>query len=381
MKLSHKIQKDEYTEYVCDTFDIQDRDTVSTEIHELKDDLESFEWSVGVIVGNSGCGKSSILKTIGTLKDFEFDLQKSLISNFDWLSPKDAACLLTSIGLSSVPTWLRPFGLLSNGEQYRAKLAMSVAKAESGEIILIDEFTSVVDRDVAKAMSFALQKYIRRQGKQIVLASCHFDILDWLMPDWVFSPEKGGALERGDYLRQGRPSIELQVSRVESEVWDVFKKHHYLTSSVNPSCKFILFEWDGKPVGIVAAINQPRKGCPEGYSLSRTVILPDFQGIGLGVKLSEFVAGVIKNEGGKVYTKTINPALGIHRNTSPSWRGPLKNGKTGNINDDNAKNRFKRSSYCHEYVGDGMPGFSALLLPITEMRKEQKEYLKIEKYL
>jgi ABC-type ATPase with predicted acetyltransferase domain len=106
------------------------------------------------------------------------------------------------MGLSSVPSWLRPYSQLSNGEQYRASLAYKVSKARDGDMILIDEYTSVVDRTVAKAMSYSLQKYIRRTGKKIILASCHFDILEWLMPDWIINLQKGGALEECDYLRQ-----------------------------------------------------------------------------------------------------------------------------------------------------------------------------------
>ena len=90
--------------------------------------------------------------------------------------------------------------------------------------------------------------------------------------------------------------------------------------------------------------------------------------MGLGVKISEFAAAIVKNEGGKIYTKTINPALGIYRNKSENWRGTLKNGKTGNTNDDNAKNRKTRLSYCHEYIGDAISGYEDLLLPISEMR-------------
>lgn len=331
---------------------------------------KTFDWNIGLILGGSGSGKTTILKKCGQLKKVEFDQYKPLISNFDWLEPKDATLVLTSMGLSSVPTWLRSFHTLSNGEQYRATLAYLVASAKDGEVILVDEYTSVVDRDVAKAMSFALQKYIRRENKRIILASCHYDILEWLMPDWTCSPQKGGALERCDYLRQGRPQITLQVSRVEVETWDLFKKHHYLTEEVNKSCKFLLFEWNDKPIGIVAIINQPRKGCPNGFAISRIVIMPDFQGMGLGVKLSEFCGGLIRNMSGLCFIKTVNPALGEYFNKSKNWRPTLKNGKVGNTNDDNAKNRKTRLSYCHEYIGASISGYEDLLLPISEMRNK-----------
>ena len=155
------------------------------------DEIDNFDWNIGIVVGGSGSGKTTILNQLGETKKIKFHREKSLISNFDWLDPKEASKLLTSMGLSSVPTWLRPFHLLSNGEQYRATMAYLVGSAKEGETIFVDEFTSVVNRDVAKAMSNSIQKYIRRTDKKIVLASCHYDIMDWLQPDWVYSPTNG----------------------------------------------------------------------------------------------------------------------------------------------------------------------------------------------
>ena len=374
IKLVSEIVNDKYTQHVYNKFDIQDSEKTEVVVNFDFTPIKGKEWNIGVVYGSSGCGKTTILKALGNLTTSEFDHKKALISNFDFIEPSEAARVLTSMGLSSVPTWLRPFSALSNGEQYRAELAYKVAKAEDGEVILVDEFTSVVDRDVAKAMSFALQKYIRKTNKKIVLASCHYDIMEWLMPDWTCSPQKGGVLERGEWLRQGRPQIELQVSRVESDTWNFFKKHHYLTEKVNKSCKFFLFEWNDKPVGICAVINQPRKGCPNGFALSRTVVLPDFQGMGIGSKISEFCASMFVGIGGKVYTKTINPALGEYRNRSDKFRPTAQNGKVRKLKDDTdkkARNRLTRASYCHEYIGEGISGYEELLKPIKEMRADK----------
>jgi ABC-type lipoprotein export system ATPase subunit/GNAT superfamily N-acetyltransferase len=373
IKLKSSIKNDDYTKYVYDAFDIQNKEETEVEVSFNLSEAKDFDWNIGVIYGSSGSGKTTILKRMGELSKSNFDLEKPLISNFDWLEPKDATLLLTSMGLSSVPTWLRPFHLLSNGEQYRAELAYKVGKAKDNEVVLVDEYTSVVDRDVAKAMSFALQKYIRRTNKRIILASCHYDIMEWLMPDWTCSPQKNeGSLERGQWLRQGRPKIELQISRVESDTWNFFKKHHYLTEEVNKSCKFFLLEWNDKPVGICAVINQPRKGCPNGFALSRTVVLPDFQGMGIGSKISEFCASMFVGIGGKVYTKTVNPALGEYRNKSDKFRPTAQNGKVRKLKDDTdkkARNRLTRASYCHEYIGQGISGYEELLKPIKEMRE------------
>jgi ABC-type lipoprotein export system ATPase subunit/GNAT superfamily N-acetyltransferase len=376
IELKSKILNDKYTEYVYENFDIQNREetifSLSVDLKEAK----TFKWNIGLIIGGSGSGKTSILKKMGDVKKVVFDENKPLISNFDWMEPCDAALLLTSIGLSSVPTWLKPFNVLSNGEQYRATLAYLISSAKDGELILVDEYTSVVDRDVAKAMSYALQKYVRRTDKRIILASCHYDILEWLMPDWICSPEKGGTLERCDYLRRGRPQIELQISRVEAQTWDIFKKHHYLTDTLNKSCQCFLFEWNNKPVAFVAVINFPSGTIKNAFRLSRTVVLPDYQGLGIGSKISEFCSAIFKNKDGRIFTKTVNPALGIHRDNSPNWKKSSKHGKKRDKIADiqsNIQNKSwavkSRVSYCHEYVGDPIEGYEELLLPINDLRK------------
>ena len=374
IKLKSEIRNDKYTEHIYNTFDIQDQNITEVEVSYNLGEAKAFDWNIGVIYGGSGSGKTTILKKMGQLSVSNFDHQKPLISNFDWLTPEEASMLLTSMGLSSVPTWLRPFHLLSNGEQYRADLAYKVAKANHNDVILIDEYTSVVDRDVAKAMSFSLQKYIRRSGKRIILASCHYDIMEWLMPDWTCSPQKGGALERGDWLRQGRPKIELQVSRVEYDAWNVFKKHHYLTEKAPKSCMFFLFEWCEKPVAIVACSKLPSGTVKGAYRLNRTVVLPDFQGMGIGSKVSEFICSALK---GRVYTKTVNPALGEYRSKSSKWRATSKNGKVlRGQNKELGQNIWstkKRASYCYEYVGEPNHNFDELLKPIKEMRDFKKK--------
>jgi ABC-type lipoprotein export system ATPase subunit/GNAT superfamily N-acetyltransferase len=375
IKLTNEIINDEFTKYVYDKFDIQDQNKTTVNVQFDLTPIKGKQWNIGVIYGSSGCGKTTILKALGKIEETTFDHKKALISNFDFMDPEDAARVLTSMGLSSVPTWLRPFHTLSNGEQYRAALAMKVAKAKDGEIILIDEFTSVVDREVAKAMSFALQKYVRKHSKKIVLASCHFDIMEWLMPDWTVSPQKdGGVLKQHDCRLKRRPNIKLQVHRVEHGAWDIFKKHHYLTENVSKSCKFFLFTWNDRPVGMCAVIAQPSGQFKKGVRGSRTVVLPDFQGLGIGTAISNFCAGIYDNDGYRYYTKTIHPAIGEYRNrTTDIWAATAANGKSargmGNMKEWNV---MTRPSYCHRYVGPSIEGYSELLLPVGEMRKRKK---------
>lgn len=381
IELKSKIKKDKYTEYIYNTLDVQESEESIVEVEFNLGEAKNFDWNIGVIYGGSGSGKSTILKRMGEIKEPIFDNEKPLISNFDWLEPKEASFLLTSIGLSSIPTWLRPFRTLSNGEQYRSKVAYLIGKAKDNEVVLIDEFTSVVDRDVAKAMSYSMQKYLRRNNKRVIVASCHYDIMEWLTPDWTCSPKKnGGVLERGQWLRQSRPNIELQVSRVESSTWDLFKEHHYMSDKSNKSYVYLLFSWNKKPISIAVVGRQVGRGVGLAYRDSRIVVLPDFQGMGLGSSISNFLGGVFRDIGSRYFTKTIHPALGEYRNNSDKWKPTAFNGKvrkqSGATNNKYTSIKI-RASYCHEYIGGSISGYSELLKPIKEMRDNKNKQIKL----
>jgi ABC-type ATPase with predicted acetyltransferase domain len=142
-------------------------------------------FKIGVIVGSSGSGKSTLLKNFGIEESPEWDATKSIVSHFE--SPDEAINKLSAVGLNTIPSWYKPYHVLSNGEKFRADLAR---KLKSHAVI--DEFTSVVDRNVAKAASVSLSKYAKNNDiTNIVLATCHRDILEWLEPDWVIDTDTG----------------------------------------------------------------------------------------------------------------------------------------------------------------------------------------------
>lgn len=60
------------------------------------------------------------------------------------------------------------------------------ALLSKNDIIIFDEFTSVVDRIVAQVSSYALQKNIRKQNKKFIAITCHYDVLERLEPDRIF---------------------------------------------------------------------------------------------------------------------------------------------------------------------------------------------------
>jgi ABC-type lipoprotein export system ATPase subunit/GNAT superfamily N-acetyltransferase len=349
INLTHKINNDKYTEYIYEAFDIQNKEESNVIVEANLEHLPK-QWNIGVVYGGSGTGKTTILKNYfkKEMDKSYFDNSKSLISNFDWLEPKEATFLLSAMGLSSVPTWLRPFNTLSNGEQYRANLAYIVGSAKENEVILIDEYTSVVDRDVAKAMSNALQKYIRRTNKKIVLASCHFDIMEWLQPDWIYSPSKG-RLEIAPSLRQ--PKIELSIVRCRYETWSLFKQHHYLTDELNKAAINYLILWNDAPIGFVGVLPFPGVGDEKTRRISRIVVLPDFQGLGLGKKILNYISSLYAADKSTMYIRTMSPALGLALANDKNWIATSSNLKIPG-QDSNGRKMIERPSYSYKFIGE-----------------------------
>ena len=370
--LKSNVNRDEYTDYIQEHFDLSVGDVAEVHIPNNLHLSRLGDWNIGVICGASGSGKSTILRSLGEIKDVEFDNSKPLISNFAPMTPQEASSILCAMGLASVPTWIRPYSSLSNGEKYRAEVAKRISSEIGGGIILVDEYTSVVDRNVAKSMSNALQKYIRREKKQIILATCHYDILEWLQPDWIYDLNKGGVLEKGDCLRQ-RPQISLQVYRTEPDTWQLFKKHHYMTQEMNHSAMCFCFTWENQLVAFASILPQLGKGVGKAMRMSRLVILPDFQGLGLGGKILDFMGGICLANGYKFYIKTVNPRMGYHLEHSDKWKPTNHNGKLRT--EKKVVNKYGcllvRPSYCFRYIGEGIEGYNDLMQNVDKMRYDK----------
>ena len=148
------------------------------------------KWNIGLIVGASGTGKTTIAKEIFNdcfVNNFEYT-HKSVIDDM----PKNVSIdeiekMFYSVGFGSVPSWLKPYNVLSNGEKMRVDLARALLEKDK---ICFDEFTSVVDRNVAQTACIAINKAIKKQNKQFIAISCHYDIIEWLQPDWIFDTNK-----------------------------------------------------------------------------------------------------------------------------------------------------------------------------------------------
>jgi ABC-type lipoprotein export system ATPase subunit/GNAT superfamily N-acetyltransferase len=306
------------TSKVSSMFDVQVTDKLRKE-WDVDLPLEEKPWQVGLIVGASGSGKSTLANRIWPDRvhsGFEWSAS-SLLDDFSKdLEVKEITEALSKVGFSSPPQWLLPYSALSTGQKFRVELARCLL--EYKDTFVFDEFTSVVDRQVAQIGAFAFQKAVRKSNRQVVAVTCHYDVESWLEPDWVFDVStntfKWGGLRR--------PRLELEICRVHYSAWNLFKEHHYLTAEISKSAICFVGLLDGRPVVFDAwlpFVGRTRDG-KNAMRGSRTVCLPDFQGLGLGNALFSTLASMWAGLGYRVFSGTAHPAEINKRMSSGHWR-------------------------------------------------------------
>lgn len=313
-------------------FDIPHADESVVEIPNNVPNLDTTEWNIGLIVGPSGCGKTTVAReSFGSLLDQEMEWphDRSCVDAFpEEMGIRDVTQLLSSVGFSSPPAWLRPYDVLSNGEKFRVTIARLLA--EHPDLAVVDEFTSVVDRTVAQIGSAAIARTVRNRGQRFVAVSCHYDVEEWLQPDWVYQPDSGTFTWRSV---QPRPRIELEIFRSNASAWRLFSHHHYLSHTLNRSARVYVARVNGNAAGMTAVLPFPHPSYRNTFRLSRTVVLPDYQGIGLGNVLSSEVAANYRRMGRRVIATLSHPALIRARMASPDWvctRAPSRAGLSRN---------------------------------------------------
>ena len=279
--------------------------------------IEDISWNIGLIVGASGSGKTTIAKEV--FKDFKlFDKfewsAKAVIDDFaENLSAIQITDSLNKVGFSSPPDWLKPFAVLSNGQKMRAELARLIL--ETNEPIIYDEFTSVVDRQVAQIGSAAIQKYIRKENKQFIAVSCHYDIEEWLEPDWVYD-----ANEKQFYRRLlRRPEIKIDIRKAQQNEWELFKEFHYLDAAHNKAAHKYIAEINGEPVAWCSFLHFPHPKVKNVKRVHRIVVKPDYQGIGVGGKFMSELAKDYKNAGMRIRLVTSAPSFIHGLSASKNW--------------------------------------------------------------
>ena len=153
--------------------------------------IEGESWNVGLIVGGSGTGKSTIAKQVfpeAYISGYEYSAPAVIDDMPKSKSVKEIERVFTSVGFATPPSWLKPYAVLSNGEKMRVDLARAIL--EDNDTVVFDEFTSVVNREVAKTASYAISKAVKKINKKFIAVSCHKDITEWLEPDWIYDTDE-----------------------------------------------------------------------------------------------------------------------------------------------------------------------------------------------
>lgn len=346
--LTSVVEMDSLTQDLVRPFDYETDGCSEFFQYEVPPELLSEDFNLGVIVGASGTGKTTMLAQFGTHHTPTWG-RRSIASHFE--DADDANERLSAAGLMSVPEWVKPYRALSNGQRFRADLARSLH-----DEAVLDEFTSVVDRNVAKAASASMARYIRHNDVQrVVIATCHRDVLEFLEPDWVIDTDKG-QYAVGRWLR--RPRLVLDVHACDPSLWWRFAPYHYLSESLNKASQCYMALWDGDLVAFASVMTYPSGTVKNAYRLHRLVVHPDYQGLGMGMSLSDGLAEYYHRNGKRFFVKTAHPRLGGYNDNSPLWRPTSKNHMRrndavkaeGRTRWDMNKDRW---TYSHEYIGEG----------------------------
>ena len=325
--VSCRVQESFRVAQVAGMFDVPlSRRTSESFRAELPEQNEA--WQIGLITGPSGSGKSSVVAEAfsGALRHPpRWRRDAAVIDHFQRLNMKAVIHLLTSLGLGSPTAWIKPYRVLSAGQKFRCDLARVLAPSSTAPpapavcdrpLIVQDEFTSCLDRRVAKMCAMALSGSIRsgRIGCRFVAVTCHDDISRWLAPDWVLDMADG----RLDRRRLRRPAIHIRVVRCRRAAWTLFAKHHYLSGELAPPARCYLAVWNEQPVAFCATL--PLVARRDRRRITRLVTLPDFQGLGIASRLMVAVAELHRAEGHRLSITTSHPAVIAHCRSNARWR-------------------------------------------------------------
>jgi ABC-type ATPase involved in cell division len=305
--------------------------------------LEKKPWSVGLIVGPSGSGKSTLARELfgeQVIDELVWDDDAAIIDEFPReLGIKEVTGQLSSVGLNTVPAWLRPYRTLSTGEKFRATVARALAE-HPNELVVIDEFTSTVDRQVAKVACHAVQKATRRSTRQLIAVTCHFDVIDWLQPDWVYQPD-------GDVFNwrclQRHPELVVDIYPVDKAVWAAFRQHHYMSGELlfSASC-FGGFIGD-ECIAFSSYIHAPHRATRNIKLGHRLVVMPDYQGLGIGGRFDDWLGQYLYEKGLRYHNVVAHPAMVAYYMRSPRWRCYQRPKTTLASGSRKAKGELKRS--------------------------------------
>jgi len=320
--------------------------------YEIEFPWNAQPFNVGLVVGPSGSGKTTVLKHAwgepaplvwqekGVIDDFAKGLKVDQIS---------AAC--SAVGFNTIPAWMRPYSVLSGGEKFRIEVARRMLEAAGEAPIVIDEFTSVVDRQVAQFGSHAIQKYVRKLGKRFVAVGCHYDVIDWLQPDWVLDMATRTFTRR---LLQRRPSLDIAIGRLPRAAWKIFSPFHYMTADLPSSAHGFGIWANGNLAASCWVRHFPHPKVRDIKAVSRAVTFPDYQGLGLAFVLADALGAAHVAAGLRLRHYPAHPGFIESFRRSDKWANKKEAGYTATPSSDTSAmggGGGRRPCAVFEFVG------------------------------
>lgn len=137
----------------------------------------------------------------------------------------------------------------------------------------------------------------------------------------------------------------------------MFKDHHYLDSNLNKASRCYIGVWEDQIVAFGASITMPSGTLKNAWRGHRTVVLPDFQGMGIGMRFSDAIGQIHLNQGHRYFSRTAHPRMILYREKSKLWKPTSKHKKLRtDITHKNIYNNHyadnKRLCGSFEYIGE-----------------------------
>lgn len=209
IRAAYRVPETKSTKIIMDAFGLKG-DTVYADIVQGIS-VKASNGNIFLVVGSSGSGKSVFLNALDPEKAFAGNLMVKrtgkLQHSAGWLrplredvpvfealaekfTPERAFIALSRVGLSEALAFIKPFWMLSRGQQYRAMIADLLLRDE--EVWLLDEFCTDLDPITAKIVAHNLRKQIISTGRiAFVAAANHGHYLDALRPTRVLILRSG----------------------------------------------------------------------------------------------------------------------------------------------------------------------------------------------
>lgn len=319
-RTSMRKSKKAFRHYLQHTYDLKPGSAL-VEACTLRTVPPFGSFHVGVIQGPSGSGKSTTLAKfqpqMRTIHSWSADLPL-----MDQLgkTPKEAEAMLFAVALNNIPDWMQPYDRLSTGQKYRANLARTLAIQKPRTYLVMDEFGSTLDEHSAHAISHRLQRYARRNNISVVLATNRTSLFPYLRPDWVLDTQACTYTVQ-PFRNWPRPKLKLVFTFVHGEekqrLWEMFRNYHYLDHRLQGNAKVFQVTCNGQ---ICAFQASKRQFQPADMVLAhRTVVLPQFQGLGIGTVIHEAIGAYVKRLKWRFRVLTSHVKLAGVMAKSPTW--------------------------------------------------------------